>query len=136
MCYLMDVVEMPPVTVGVTEDSATILTGNTAGLGVDRLDVNSQLLLAGESLRTEATDLLTGLRHVLHLVIFVLVIVVILQAYTDQAHGVVVVLVDLIITVNGQLVVLRLAGDLDIVGVHHDDTLVVVITVAHLAAVI
>ena len=133
----MDVVEMPPVTVGVTEDSAAVLTGHTAGLGVGSLDVDSQLLLAGESLRTEAADLLTGLRHILHpvLVIFLLIIIV-LQANTDQTHGVVAVLVDLIITVDGQLVVFRLAGDLDIIGIHHDDTLVVVITVTHLATVI
>ena len=38
----MDVVEMPPVTVGVTEDPATVLTGNTA---------------------------LTWLHHILHLVL-------------------------------------------------------------------
>ena len=133
----MDVVEMPPVTVGVTEDSAAVLAGHTAGLGVGSLDVDSQLLLAGESLRTKAADLLTGLRHILHpvLVIFLLIIIV-LQANTDQTHGVVAVLVDLIITVDGQLVVFRLAGDLDIIGIHHDDTLVVVITVTHLATVI
>ena len=104
----MDVVEMPPVTVGVTEDPPTVLTGNTA---------------------------LTWLHHILHLVLFLLILVI-LQADTDQAHGVVVVLVDLVITVYGQLVVLGLAGDLDVIGIHHDDTLVVVITVTHLAAVL
>ena len=133
----MYVVEMPPVTVGVTEDTATVLTGHTAGLGVGSLDVDSQLLLAGECQRTETTGLLTGLSHILHLPIFIviLVIIIVLQANTDQAHGVVAVLVDLVITVNGQLVVFRLAGDLDIIGIHHDHTLVVVITVTHLATV-
>lgn len=127
----MDIVEMPPVAIRVTEDPPAVLTGHATGLWVISLDMSCQFLLAGECLRTEATDLITSLCHILHLVIF-LVLIVVLQTNTDQAHGVVAVLVDLIITVNGQLVILRLAGDLDIIGIHHDDTLIVVITVTHL----
>ena len=36
----MDVVEMPPVAVSVTEDSPTVLASHAAGLGVVSLDVS------------------------------------------------------------------------------------------------
>ena len=107
----MDIVEVPPVALLVTQYSPAVLAGHAVRTSLNSLDS----LAAGQ------------------FILFIIVVIV-LETDTHKTHGIVTVLVDLIITVNGELVLvgLMVAGDLDVVGIHHHDALVVVVTVAHL----